>query len=111
MFRHNGSFANLTEDSLESRAPYSLENCVSHLTPPTFLWHTSEDQAVPVENSLLFAERLARYEIPFELHVFPHGSHGLSLATPEVSEAPARYADPHVARWMELCIEWLGIAL
>ncbi len=111
-YRHGGSFRNLAEDSVKGRAPYSLENHVSHLTPPAFLWHTSNDESVPVQNSLLFAEKLALYEIPFELHIFPYGSHGLSLATPEVSEAKEnRSPDPHVARWIDLCVEWLGITL
>jgi acetyl esterase/lipase len=108
--RHSRSFLNLAKDSVEGRAPYSLENHVSHLTPPTFLWHTAQDESVPVQNSLLFAEKLTHYKIPFELHIFPYGSHGFSLATPEVSEAKDnRFPDPHVARWIDLCIEWLGI--
>jgi acetyl esterase/lipase len=109
VYRHGGSFANLAEDSLKGRAPFSLENHVSHLTPPTFLWHTFEDQAVPVQNSLVFAEKLIRYEVPFELHVYPHGPHGLSLATAEVCD-PER-CDPHVGGWIDLCVEWLGITL
>jgi dipeptidyl aminopeptidase/acylaminoacyl peptidase len=75
----------------------SLELQVTPETPPTFLWHTAEDGSVPVENSLLFAAALHKHGVPFELHVYPHGRHGLGLA-PE---------DPHVATWADLCCEWL----
>ena len=112
MHRHGGSFDNLVGEGQPAKArfAYSLEQQVSQNTPPTFLWHTAEDSSVPVENSLLFASKLSAYEIPFEMHVFPYGSHGLSLATPEVSESH-RPADPHVAKWIDLCVDWLGITL
>lgn len=75
----------------------SLELHVSEATPPAFLWHTAEDGGVPVENSLLFAQALSKHHVPFELHVYPHGCHGLGLA-PDL---------PHVATWLGLCCEWL----
>lgn len=68
-------------------------------TPPVFLWHTSDDEAVPVENSLLFAAALRRHNIPFDLHVYAHGSHGLGLAE----------EDPHVKGWAGACASWLRI--
>lgn len=97
-----------------SRTPnaayFSLEHHVTAQTPPTFLWHTASDEMVPVQNSLLFAEHLAAAGVPFELHVYPHGPHGLSLATPEVEEpAKHRYADPYVAAWFDQCIRWLNL--
>lgn len=86
----------------------SLEKWVDYNTPPTFLWHTAQDPEVPVENSLLFAQALAKEKVPFELHIYPFGVHGLSLATEEVEEAAkSRFRDPHVASWFELCIQWL----
>ena len=62
-----------------------------------FLWHTADDQAVPVENSLMFSAALRENEILFELHVFPHGAHGLGLAM----------GQPNIAVWPELCLAWL----
>ena len=96
---HAGSFDNLLgEDAPDSlRVKMSAELQVSASTPPAFLWHTFEDAGVPVENSLLFGQALRRFGTPFELHVYPHGKHGLGLA-PE---------DPHVATWMDLCCGWL----
>lgn len=87
---------------------HSLEKWVGANTPPTFLWHTAEDHEVPVENSLMFARALARHKVPFELHIYPFGVHGLSLATPEVDEpSKGRFSSAHVATWFELCIQWL----
>lgn len=106
-FRHAESFRNLT-GAEEGGEYFSLEQHVTERTPPAFLWHTAEDAAVPVENALLLAQALWAKRVSCELHVFPHGPHGLSLATPEVDEPERRrFADPHVARWMELCLEWL----
>jgi len=92
----------------EDRAFYSLEQHVSADTPPTFLWHTAADESVPVENSLMFASALSRFRVPFELHVYPFGGHGLSLATGEVSEPEKnRYPDAHVAGWVRECEAWI----
>ena len=51
---------------------------VGSQTPPTFLFHTYDDELVPIENSLLFSQALAQADIPFEMHLFQHGSHGVS---------------------------------
>ena len=57
--------------------------------------------------SLVFAGALDRQGIPFELHVYPHGPHGLSLATAETA-SDGMGAYPYVATWMRLAVEWLG---
>ena len=87
---------------------FSLEKHVSPDTPPTFLWHTAADRSVPVENSLCFASALRRAGVPFELHVYPFGEHGLSLATAEVQQ-PGKgcVPDAHVAGWINACHEWI----
>lgn len=76
---------------------YSLEKIVDKKTPPAFIWHTANDQAVPVENSLTLAMSLAKVAVPFELHVFPDGYHGLGM-TGDV---------PHVQQWVKLAENWL----
>lgn len=99
-FAHNGSFGNLLGPlaaDAAMRRLMSLERHVSKRTPPTFLWHTWEDGGVPVENAMLFASALRRRKVPFELHVYPKGNHGLGLAG----------NDPHVATWFPLCCQWL----
>jgi dipeptidyl aminopeptidase/acylaminoacyl peptidase len=94
-----GSIDNLLgpDASQEQRANLSNETKVTAQTPPAFLWHTADDQSVPLENSLLFAQALSACKIHTELHVFAHGSHGAGLA----KNHP--YAEP----WTELCARWL----
>lgn len=57
----------------------SLEQQVTSATPPTLLIHTQEDQAVPVENSILFYQALTRAKVPAEMYLFEHGSHGMGM--------------------------------
>ena len=106
-YAHAGSIANLAEPGTEGE--YSLERYAGPQVPPTFLWHTSTDADVPVENSLLFAHALARAHVPVELHVYPRGVHGLSLVTKEVDQPEkGRTADPYVAGWFDRCIAFVN---
>lgn len=68
-------------------------------TPPAFIWHTSDDSLVNVANSLKYGEKLRDLNIPFELHVFPNGHHGLGIAAD----------NPHVAQWTGLLENWLEL--
>jgi acetyl esterase/lipase len=105
---HIGSRENLLGKNPEINLveEMSLETQVSRNTPPSFIWHTVEDVAVPVENSLMFASALRKEKIPFELHVYTKGPHGLSLATEETDVAK-NGSFPHIAGWVKLSIEWL----
>ena len=110
-FAHQYSFECLLGDQCQNktlRANVSLENRVDATTPPAFLWHTFADELVPLENSLLFANALRRAGVPFELHVFPEGIHGLSLAN-ELTQTDGNPAQivPAAAQWMGLCLTWL----
>ena len=107
---HPCSFDNLcgADATPEERAVFSLERHVGADTAPVFLWHTLTDACVPVENALLFLTALQAAKIPFEAHLFPHGRHGLALATKETwSKKPERY-EPHVQCWMPLALRWLN---
>ncbi|MEK4059976.1 MULTISPECIES: alpha/beta hydrolase [unclassified Paenibacillus] len=75
----------------------SNELQVSPDTPPAFLWHTSDDPGVRVEHSLHFAGALSRHGVPFELHSFMTGLHGLGLAEDH----------PEARAWPGLCAAWL----
>ena len=108
--RHAGSFNKLSGHETatkEDLKAYSCEKMVTKKTPPAFLWHTAADPVVPVNNSLLYAQALAAKGIPFELHVYPQGKHGLSTADlwtnteipPEV--APAAEWLPNLKRWLK----------
>lgn len=103
-YAHRNSFLHLLgEDATEEQIEYvSLENRVTDLVPPTFIWHTASDQTVPVENTLLFVTALQRSGVKFELHIYPQGVHGLSLATEETNpcETPGRCVQPECAAWV-----------
>jgi endo-1,4-beta-xylanase len=80
---------------------------VTDKVPPVFMWHTFEDQAVPLENSIMFAQALRKAGVNFEYHVFPHGGHGYALATKETSTNGKNETDPQCEQWMELCKNWI----
>lgn len=106
-FAHIDSFKQLLGDDFEQLAKYlSLENKVSSQTPPTFLWHTGEDELVPAENNLAFVQALRKYHIPVEYHLFSYGGHGLSLGS-EASAAPNGYGiEENIQPWVDLFVQW-----
>ncbi|MDR2029543.1 MAG: alpha/beta hydrolase [Treponema sp.] len=110
-FAHRGSFDNLLGENPDSALGdlLSLENQITGNLPPVFLWHTYTDQSVPVENSLLLAGALRRAGISLEMHIFPQGKHGMSLAIGETSVGDSEFINPHAAQWFSLCVNWLGL--
>ena len=79
---------------------------VTENTPPTFLWATAEDELVPVQHSIRMAHALADKHIPFEMHIFEEGPHGLGLADQATAEAKSQIY-PDAAKWADLAGEWL----
>lgn len=109
-YSHGGSFKNLLgtpTPSEEELKRFSAELNVDEKTVPAFIWHTFSDQAVPVENAMLMASSLRRCNIPFELHIFVDGPHGLSLATTETAVGRKDFINPHIEHWLKLCTEWM----
>ena len=93
---NKGSFLNLlgVKDFTEETCGFlSQERLVSAQTPPTFLWHTMEDMAVPCENSVFYADALRKAGVPFELHIYEKGPHGQGLFK----------GHP----WAEECLRWM----
>lgn len=78
---HTGSRKNLLgkDPSDELVEELSAETRVSAETPPFFIWHTVEDQIVPVEHSILLAQALRKAGVPFDLHLFESGHHGIGM--------------------------------
>lgn len=104
-YAHRGSFECLSgSENLSDHTPFSLETLVTEQTPPTFLWHTWDDGSVPVENTLLMAMALRRAGVQGEVHIFPHGSHGASLA--DVTTTAVGKPD----KLLPDCAEWPGMA-
>ena len=81
-YTHQGTRQNLLGQNFdpETEKILSLENSINEKTPPAFLYHRMEDQAVPCENSLMYARALRKFGIPFELHIYEKGGHGGALA-------------------------------
>lgn len=98
-YAHEGSKLNLLgeQPGLSLVRKMSIEKQVTENTPPAFLWHTADDEAVSVENSLMFARSLGKFNIPYALHIFESGKHGLGLAEDH----------PEANLWPNLCEAWL----
>ncbi|HKM03527.1 MAG TPA: alpha/beta hydrolase [Lachnospiraceae bacterium] len=85
---------------------YSLQNQVSEYTPPTFIWHTSQDDLILPSNSLKFASALNSNHIPYELHIFGKGGHGLALAN-EITANNEWEINPQCETWFAMALTWL----
>ena len=98
-YAHLGSRDNLLGPDFDPALRDSLCNDerVTDDTPQTFLWHTSDETPVPVQNSLLFASALHKHNVPFDLHVYAKGNHGLGLALDH----------PYARGWTGACADWL----
>lgn len=80
---------------------------VTGQTAPAFLWHTADDAVVPFTNSVNYALALQKHGVPFELHVFQSGVHGLSLASEETACNPDGI-NPSAQQWVQLALNWLA---
>lgn len=109
---HKGSFEKLLgveSGNDEKRELVSIEKQVTADVPVTFLWHTLPDQSVPVENSLYMAEALLRNGVNYEMHIYPVGGHGLSLATEETAGSDISMLQPHCQSWVSLAEAWMKL--
>ena len=93
--------------TVAGRQEPDLHALVDDDTPPTFLFATQGDALVPVKNSLVFADALADHSIPFALHLFPTGAHGISLATACTSGPEASRVNPATAQWLPMSVDFL----
>lgn len=111
-YPHIGSVCDLLDDPdrHDLRRFFSAELNVTAQTPPAFIWHTADDGLVPVEHSLLLAGALSRCGVPFELHVYPQGMHGMGIGRlpddlPEgIDIGPF---DPGIAGWPDDCARFI----
>lgn len=109
-YAHDDSFKCLLGDNAdpELKEKMSLEKQVNENAPKAFIWHTSEDELVPVENSLLLAAALQEKGISVEMHIYPIGHHGMSLCD-ETVDKPENVTDSarYCAEWVGHCIRWI----
>lgn len=114
-FTDRGTIANISGKDDELGKRLSLETRVTSDSVPAFIWTTANDELVPCENSLLMAAAYQKKGVPFELHIYESGHHGLGLATEETATPGGRvlhstveeYIQPAVATWFELSVTWL----
>jgi dipeptidyl aminopeptidase/acylaminoacyl peptidase len=94
---------NPSKDYLKELSPV---NYVSKNTPPTFMWHTANDGLVPVGNSINFASELSKKGVPYELHIFEDGVHGLSLCN-KLTANEAAHINKNAEVWFGMVLTWL----
>ncbi|MFL6278644.1 MAG: alpha/beta hydrolase [Vicinamibacterales bacterium] len=96
---HAGSLRMLLGDNPDPKLVENLSNDlqVTSQTPPTFIFHTTNDNGVPVENSVRFYLALRKARVPVEMHLFENGPHGVGMAL----------SDPSLSTWPQLLMNWL----
>ena len=99
---HGGTFENLSHGDQKIKERFSIEKRVTEKSSPAFIWATVTDQVVPMENSMLVASAYRTAGVPFELHIFAEGQHGLSLSTKETI-----WVNEPVQAWIPLHFTWL----
>lgn len=107
--QHFASFRNLwctDEPTAEQLAAAAIENHVDKDSAPAFILHTANDAVVDVRNAFTVAEAYDNAKIPFELHIYPDGPHGLALANMITDGGDPRQNRPNVAEWVRLAASW-----
>lgn len=89
----------LGDKAMDMGEELTPEYIISEKTPPCFIWHTFDDREVSVVNSIDYVKQLRKHNVSSELHIFPHGEHGLGLAEGE----------KHTAQWSSLLLNWLDL--
>ena len=103
---HAGTKERFVGKNPENEKYFGLDKFVTKDTPPCFIWHTFDDKSVPVYSSMRFAQALLDHGVEYELHIFPKGSHGLSLAN-ILTANEDRHIEPSAEAWIDLSVKWL----
>lgn len=108
---HMGTFTRAfgTDDPTEEAInELSLERQVDDThTVPAFLWHTVDDPAVHVENTLRMLSALRKHNVYTEAHLFPHGPHGMGTADKVIAGNENIYNNERIAKWVDLAAAWM----
>ncbi len=106
-YSQNERFFGVDNPTEEELNKFNLVNKVSKDVPPTFMWHTCEDVLVDVSGIIKYSLALRENNVPFELHIFEKGEHGLALCDRTTARKESHFNN-HVIRWFDLCMEWLS---
>ncbi len=105
---HKDSLENVSGGDQKLADFLSLDKRIHKNSPPAFIWTTQNDGLVPSENSLLLALAYKNAGVPFELHVFPDGRHGLALCNDETcGDVDPVLDNVPVSKWLKLCDTFL----
>lgn len=105
---HNGTKTNFSEGGNPEKLEYfGLDKKVKSNTPKSFIWHTFEDDSVPVLSSMRFASALLECGVEYELHIYPSGRHGLALGN-RVTASEDKHMMPYVSDWIDRSIKWIN---
>lgn len=102
--------ATLGVDKSQKRADLAnVLDKINEKTPPTFIWHTTKDAIVPVKTALKLGLNLEENGVPYEMHIYQNGPHGLALAD-QRTDGSAKHAksSTQVATWTKLYCNWLA---
>lgn len=103
------SFDNLVGADEKMRACLSIEKKINSSSAPAFIWCTADDEAVSAQNSMMLANAYFNAGVPFELHIFESGVHGMALANRETAYCSDCWSvDERVASWFDLSVSWLA---
>ena len=105
---HGGTARVVSNGKQDIRDYMSLEDRVTKDSVPAFIWATVDDGCVPCENSLMMASAYKKNGVPFELHIFESGVHGLSLCTRETARTDDdELINAPVEKWFKMSMTWL----
>ena len=107
---HSGSFKRICgsdNPSEEERRRFSAELNVSSDTSPAFIWHTFNDNIVPVKNAIIMANAMTDAGVPFEMHIYPDGCHGLALSNEMTANGLERRIRPEAEGWLDMSADWM----
>lgn len=102
----NIAFLGTAEPTMEQLIAVSPARLVDENTPPMFIWATASDELVPVMHSLRMAQALSEKYVPYTLHIFEKGNHGLAAGT-QASAIAMTGISPEVNDWMDMAEKWL----
>lgn len=109
---HRPSFENLTgipfhSMSAEEKTKLSLPSYVNGNSKKMFIFHTAEDTVVPPDGSLALAKAYCDHGVSVALHLYPHGNHGIALATEETACGNPDWIQPQAERWLKDSVQWM----
>ena len=108
---HKGSFDNLCGNDEQLKNKLEITKLVNENSAPAFIWSTFTDNGVPVKNALAVADAYDEKGVPFAIHVWGKGVHGISLDNMNVFGQGGKNmiteASKSLPKWINLSVEWL----